>query len=274
MKSSEDSHVESIRHHLMKTRGLDISGYSASFTMRSIKKRLGRTGCNTLDEYVNKVLSSEEETTEFLSALSINVTEFFRDDGVFEAISKTVMRPLLRSKEGSGGIFRIWSAGCATGQEAYTIAICLEEELRRLKASDNVLASVTGGDLSSSALKFARQGLYAADQVKNVPAHLLKEYFERQNGSYSVREGLKRRVRFVKENLLDEPKQRFFDLVVCRNVLIYFSRPSHDKVVLNLHKALRPEGYLVLGRTESLVGAPRRAFDLVDAENRIFRKIA
>lgn len=207
-----------------------------------------------------------------VSALSINVTDFFRDEGAFDALSEKVIRPVVRSKVGTGGIVRVWSAGCATGQELYTLAMCLEQELRRIGNVENIIGTVTGGDLSKTALAFARKGMYTKEQVKNVPLRFLREYFDEIDGKYSVGDVLRRRVRFVNENLLDEPKSRFFDIVVCRNVLIYFSRAMHDQVVMNLHKALRPKGYLMLGRTESLVGTPRHYYELIDAENRIFRK--
>jgi chemotaxis methyl-accepting protein methylase len=272
MEQSEAKLLESIRLHLMKSRGLDISGYSSTFVLRSVRKRLGRSGAKDLPDYARLLLSSEEETTQFVAALSINVTDFFRDGGAFEALSEKVIRPVVRSKVGSGGIVRIWSAGCATGQELYTLTMCLDQELRRAGSNENIMGTVTGGDLSKTALAFARKGVYSKEQVKNVPLHMLMEYFVENEGSYVVGETLRRRVRFVNENLLDEPRSRFFDVVVCRNVLIYFSRPMHDQVVMNLHRSLRPNGYLMLGRTESLVGSPRLHYELLDAENRIFRK--
>ena len=272
MEQSEAKLLESIRLHLMKSRGLDISGYSSTFVLRSVRKRLGRSGVKDLQDYARLLLSSEDETTQFVGALSINVTDFFRDVGAFEALSEKVIRPVVRSKVGSGGIVRIWSAGCATGQELYTLTMCLDQELRRAGSNENIMGTVTGGDLSKTALAFARKGVYSKEQVKNIPLHMLMEYFVENAGSYEVGETLRRRVRFVNENLLDEPKSRFFDIVVCRNVLIYFSRPMHDQVVMNLHRSLRPSGYLMLGRTESLVGSPRLHYELLDAENRIFRK--
>ncbi|HIJ17890.1 MAG TPA: protein-glutamate O-methyltransferase CheR [Thermoplasmata archaeon] len=272
MEQSEAKLLESIRLHLMKSRGLDISGYSSTFVLRSVRKRLGRSGVKDLQDYARLLLSSEDETTQFVGALSINVTDFFRDGGAFEALSEKVIRPVVRSKVGSGGIVRIWSAGCATGQELYTLTMCLDQELRRAGSNENIMGTVTGGDLSKTALAFARKGVYSKEQVKNIPLHMLMEYFVENAGSYEVGETLRRRVRFVNENLLDEPKSRFFDIVVCRNVLIYFSRPMHDQVVMNLHRSLRPSGYLMLGRTESLVGSPRLHYELLDAENRIFRK--
>lgn len=272
MDESDAKQLEAVRLHLMRSRGLDISGYSHTFILRSVRKRMGRSGAKDLADYTRLLRSSEEETTQFIGSLSINVTDFFRDKGAFEALSEKVIRPVVRSKAGTGGIVRIWSAGCATGQELYTLAICLDQELKRAGAGDEILGSVTGGDLSRSALAFARKGVYSSEQVKSLPAHVLQEYFVRTGPDYSVSDALRRRVRFVNENLLEEPKSKFFDIVVCRNVLIYFSRPMHDKVVMNLHQSLRPDGYLMLGRTESLVGSPRKHYELIDAENRIFRK--
>lgn len=273
MEPSEEKLVESIRQHMRNSRGLDIDGYSRMFILRCVRRRIGRVESKDLAEYVRNLRSSDEETSQLVSALSINVTDFFRDPVAFQALSEKVIRPVVLSKKGTGGIVRVWSAGCATGQEAYTVAICLEEELGRVGGDENILGTVTAGDLSLSALTFARKGVYRKEQVANIPPLFLNAYFVKRNGSYEVGDVIKRRVRFVKENLLDEPKSRFFDVAVCRNVLIYFSRPMHDQVAMNFHKALRPGGYLMLGKTESLVGQPRPYFELVDAENRIFRKL-
>ncbi|MGD9963164.1 MAG: protein-glutamate O-methyltransferase CheR [Thermoplasmata archaeon] len=272
MDDSEAKAIESVRQHLKRSRGLDISGYSSTFVLRSLRKRLGRSGAGDLPHYLRLLRSSDEETTEFIGALSINVTDFFRDEGAFEALSEKVIRPVVRSKIGTGGIVRIWSAGCATGQELYTLAMCLEQELKRIGNPENIMGTVTGGDLSKPAIAYARKGSYTKEQVKNVPPQMLLQYFTERDGHYEVGDSLRRRVRFVNEDLLSEPVSKFFDIAVCRNVLIYFSRPMHDKVVMNIHRSLRPDGYLMLGRTESLLGQPRLHYELIDAENRIFLK--
>lgn len=272
MDASEERLLESLRQHLMASRGLDVSGYSGTFVVRCVRKRQARSGAKDMADYLRLVRSSEDETTQLIGALSINVTDFFRDPGAFEALSEKVIRPVIRSKTRAGGLVGMWSAGCATGQELYTLAICLEEELKGAGRTENIIGTVTGGDLSKTALAFAKKGVYTKEQVKNVPPGLLREYFEERDGSFAVVSNLKARVRLVNENLLTEPKSGFFDIVVCRNVLIYFSRPMHDQVVMNLHKSLRPNGYLMLGRTESLVGPPRKHYELLDAENRIFKK--
>jgi len=274
MESPDNAALDQVRTHLLKSRGLDTSGYSRAFVLRCIRKRMGRVKKSDVHEYVRLLSHSEDETSEFVGALSINVTEFFRDEGAFEALSSLAIRPALVAKTETPGILRIWSAGCATGQETYTVAMCLEQELKRAGIGDEFLASITGTDMSKSAISKAKLGVYASDRTQGIPSHLLKDYFVRRDGQYEVSQKLKRRVRFYVSNLMDPPRSRFFDIVVCRNVLIYFSRPSHDNILMNLASALKTGGYLMLGRTETLLGEPRASFKMIDAENRIFRKIA
>ncbi len=274
MAMTDDVALDSIREHLLKSRGIDISGYSPTFMMRSIRKRMGRSSMPDIGSYVDLLIHDNGETTELIGALSINVTEFFRDDGAFEALSEKIIRPLLRSKRETGGILRIWSAGCATGQETYTIAICLNEEMRRANMQDDMIATITGTDISASALAFARKGDYSESQVKKVPIPLLKRYFTRSESSFQINDLLRKRVRFMKEDLMETPKSKFFDAIICRNVLIYFSRLSHDEVIENLHESLRPRGFLMLGRTEALMGRMRGSFEIIDPENRIFVKMS
>jgi chemotaxis protein methyltransferase CheR len=273
MDPSEDQNITQIKHHLLRSRGVDLSGYSASFVGRAIRKRLGRSGAGDMLRYVKLLSRSEQETNALLAALSINVTEFFRDKGAFEAFSSKVVRPLLTSKIQVGySILRVWSAGCASGQEAYTIAICLSEELKQQECQSRPIVSVWGTDISVAAIKKAKEGIYSREEVKGIPERYLKRYFVRQGDSYQVSEELQKIVRFAQDNLLERPKLSCFDAIVCRNVLIYFSRPTHDSVILNLYKALRMDGYLMLGRTEALMGTIRSKFDVIDHENRILRK--
>lgn len=262
-----------VMKHLFKSRGIDISGYSESFVVRAIKKREGRTFSSDHASYLKKLIHSEEETNELMGALSINVTEFFRDKGAFEAFEKKAIGPLLESKVQSGALLRIWSAGCATGQETYTIAMCLAEEMKHYEPCKRPFASVLGTDISVLALAKAESGVYQREEVKGIPEKLLNLYFLRKGHSFEAAPSLSKYVRFARENLLEKPGSKFFDAIVCRNVLIYFSRGMHEVVVENLYESLRKGGYLMLGRTETLMGAPRSAFEVVDLENRILRKL-
>jgi chemotaxis methyl-accepting protein methylase len=273
MSLDEEQFLMQVMKHLFKSRGIDISGYSESFMMRAIRKRVGRTCAPDNPGYLKMLLRSEEETNELLGALSINVTEFFRDRGAFESFEKKAIGPLLESKVQNGALLRIWSAGCATGQETYTIAMCLAEEMKRLEPGKRPLASVLGTDISELALAKAESGIYPREEVKGIPEKLLNLYFVRKGHAFEAAPSLTKYVRFARENLLEKPGSKFFDAIVCRNVLIYFSRKMHEVVVQNLYESLRKGGYLMLGRTETLMGAPRSAFEVVDLENRILRKL-
>jgi len=274
MELTDEELFQQVKRHLLKSRGVNLSGYSPSFVGRAIRKRISRSDIADYTGYVKLVMRSETETNELLNALSINVTEFFRDRGAFESFQLKVLRPLLEGKmAGGGGILRLWSAGCATGQETYTIAMCLAEEVRRCRVPALPLMSVLGTDISVQAIAKAKRGIYSEDEVKGVPDKYLAEFFVKKNDHYEVSEEVRKRTRFVRENLLDTPSSKFFDAIVCRNVLIYFSRPMHDAVMHHLYEALRGDGYLMLGRTEALVGHMRSKFDVIDQENRILRKV-
>ena len=272
MDITEEQFVAQIMRHLFRTRGIDLTGYTQGFVLRSIKKRLGRTGIHDFSQYLKILTDSEEETNQLLAALSINVTEFYRDRGAWDSFSARVVRPLIESKSNGGGMLRIWSAGCATGQETYTIAMCVIEESKRLRSGQPFLTAVVGTDISVSALRKAKDGFYTEHEVRGVSDKLLKEYFVPRRDGYEVSERLHKGVRFTRENLLDKPSSKYFDAIVCRNVMIYFSREMHDTVTMNLYEALRKGGYLMLGQTETLMGAPRSSFEVVDLEHRILQK--
>src|SRR5512137_520646 len=253
MEPIEDEFLAQVKRHLFKARGVDLSGYSPSFVMRAIRKRVARADSDSLAAYVKLLLRSDDETNELLGALSINVTEFFRDKGAFETFRAKAIRPLLDYKLSTGGgILRIWSAGCATGQETYTLMMCVAEELKRTGTVGLPLMSVTGTDISRAAIAKAKKGIYTKEEVRGVPEKMLREYFIARENDYEVTDALAKRVRFHLENLLDEPSSKFYDAIVCRNVLIYFSRPMHETVMGHLHDALRIGGYLMIGRTEAL----------------------
>ncbi len=274
METDDSQVIQEVMRHLFRSRGIDMSGYSPSFVMRSIRRRIGRSGSANHTNYLKLLLSSDDETNELLGALSINVTEFFRDKGAFEAWSTKVLLPLVSSKSASGGILRIWSAGCASGQETYTLSICVNEALKKCTLGRTPMVTILGTDISAKALAKAKSGLYTKEEVRGVPDKYIAEYFQKHGHGYEVRESLRKGVRFARENLLDVPSSKYFDAIVCRNVMIYFSRGMHEQVVMNLYTALSRDGYLMLGKTETLMGAPRDGFDVVDLEHRILRKKA
>lgn len=275
MDQSEEQFFELVARHMARSRGIDLMGYSPSFVMRAVKKRMGRSKSRDYLAYLALLRRSEEETDAFVGSLSINVTEFFRDKGAFETFSSKVIRPLLLEKNTPvGGILRIWSAGCATGQETYTLSMCIEEEVRKIEGELRTVISVLGTDLSESAIDYARSGVYTLEQLKGVSDRRLRQHFVKVDGGYQVSDAVRRRVRFNTGNLLAAPVGTHFDAVVCRNVLIYFSRPFHDTVLMNLHGSLRLGGYLMIGKTETLMGLKKNLFETVDSDCRIYRRVA
>jgi len=272
MDLTEDEFTTQVMKHLFRSRGVDLSGYSQSFVLRCIRRRVSRSGHHTYPGYLKHLTKSEEETNELLNALSINVTEFFRDRHAWEAFVKLVLRPMVQYKMTGGGILRMWSAGCATGQETYTMAICAAEELEGIPEEKRPMVTVLGTDISQQALVKAKAGVYTREQVRGISDRFLSKYFVQVEDGFAAKDLLKRRVRYVRENLLDTPTLKYFDILVCRNVMIYFSRKMHDVVARNLFESLRQGGYLMLGKTETLLGAPRDSFVVVDLENRILRK--
>lgn len=272
MDLTEEEFTTHVMKHLFRSRGVDLSGYSQSFVLRCIKRRLSRSGYISRPGYLKYLMSSDEETNELLNALSINVTEFFRDKSAWDAFVKVVLRPMIEYKMSGGGILRMWSAGCATGQEPLTMAICVSEELEGIPEAQRPMVTILGTDISLEAIAKAKAGVYSKEHVRGLSDKMLAKYFVPVAHGYEAKDILKKRVRYVRENLLDTPSMKYFDVVICRNVMIYFSRKMHEIVARNLFEALRPGGYLILGKTETLLGAPRESFDVVDLENRILRK--
>src|SRR4030042_4906449 len=242
MEVDDSQVIQEVMRHLFRSRGIDMSGYSPSFVMRSIRRRIGRSGSANHTNYLKLLRTSDDETNELLGALSINVTEFFRDKGAFEAWSTKVLLPLVSSKSESGGILRIWSAGCASGQETYTLSICVNEALKKCILGRTPMVTILGTDISAKALAKAKSGLYTKEEVRGVPDRYIAEYFQKHGHGYEVRESLRKGVRFARENLLDVPSSKYFDAIVCRNVMIYFSRAMHERVVMTLYTAPSREG--------------------------------
>ncbi len=272
MELTEEEFVTQVMKHLFRSRGIDLSGYSQSFVLRCIKRRVSRSRSVDNAGYLKALTHSDDETNELLNTLSINVTEFFRDRAAWEGFVKSVLKPMVKYKMDGGGLLRMWSAGCATGQETYTMAICVAEALESINPAEQPMVSVLGTDISQRALAKAKAGIYTPEEMRNVPERYASKYFVHNDRSYEISDAVAKRVRFVRENLLDKPTLKYFDVVVCRNVMIYFSRRMHETVAKHLYDALRQGGYLMLGKTETLLGAPRDGFNVVDLENRILQK--
>lgn len=229
---------------------------------------------NNIDSYMDYarfLKDNDEEYRKLLDVLTVNVTEFFRDPSVFKAFGEKFLPTIIECKEAQGRrVIRIWSAGCASGEEAYSIAIVLKEFLG--EKADNFIITIHATDIDEKNLEKAERGQYDDGRLKNVGARLLRKYFER-DGKYRVKEEIKKFVRFKKLDLLSAKPFACLDAIFCRNVLIYLKRETQKKIFTNFHNALVMDGYLIIGKAEMMVEELREKFELVDLDNRIYKKI-
>ena len=254
---------------LKETRGFDFTGYKRSTLMRRIGRRMDARELRTLGEYRDYLELEPDEFSRLFDSLLINVTGFFRDLAAWEALNSEVLPELLAAK-GSARPIRVWSAGCATGEEAYTLAILLAEVLGPEGYSNRVKIYAT--DLDEDALQQARAGNYSQRQVGDVPAELRAKYFEPAAVGYAFSRDLRRQVIFGRNDLTRDAPISRVDLLVARNTLMYFTAETQATIIRKFHFALSDPGYLFLGKAEMLLNHGDR-FEPLDLRKRLFRKV-
>lgn len=261
-----------LKERLLRARGIDCSDFKKDFLLRRVTVRMHVTRQPTLRAYVRHLDAFPDECARLLDALSINVTQFFRDESTFRLIRERVLPDLLAAKAATRShTFRVWSAGCASGQETYSLAILVAEAIETRRAG--FLARVYGTDVDEGALAEARCALYEQAQMEGVAgAYALRHFVA--NGHYRVAPAIREMARFQRHDLTRDPPLRHLDLVLCRNVLIYFGKAVRQEIFEKFHAALRPGGYLVLGKTEMIGPEVKRRFLTVDIKERVYRKPA
>lgn len=253
---------------LNRDQNFQLDGYKDHCIRRRIAARVRASGFSSAAEYIAVLGESQEEQKRLLAALSIHVSQFFRNPGVYEAIEQRVLPDLLRSLCRNEAVLRLWSIGCANGEEPYSLAIlCERAGLRTAKR-----ISIVATDVSSEALNRARKGIYPAERMTHIPPAEKRQYFTQEGPSYQLKREVRKKVQFFRHDILaDQPFYRA-ELILCRNLLIYFSREQQQKVIAKLHQALLPGGYLVLGRSETLPTPCRKLFRSVDPAERIYQR--
>ncbi|MFH1742293.1 MAG: protein-glutamate O-methyltransferase [bacterium] len=225
--------------------------------MNRLAKRLRELGFNTYTEYFDYVTSTQgrqEELARMVDAITTNTTQFFRESKQFEFLDQYLWPQLLQVNSVQLSIpIKIWSSACSTGEEPYTIGISASEFFSR---SPGRTVVILASDISDTALSTARAGIYPEDKVSGIPLTLLHKYFLKGNERVKVKPELQRLVKFDKINLNDSFHRRLkdFDIVFCRNVIIYFDRQTQEELMLKYYEVLRPGGYLFLGHSETLHG--------------------
>ena len=251
--------------------GVDLSLYRSSCIQRRVMHRLSMVGCRDMEEYFAFLEERPGELDKLMDILTIHVTGFFRDTDVFETLEKSVLPDLLEEKAAAEHkVVRIWSAGCSTGEEAYSLAILLDH-LRR-KARSSVAIEVFGTDVSEEACKVARSGLYPEERVGEVPSMLRNGAFTPHGEMFRISGDIRKIVKFRPHNLFSPPPYSMVDLISCRNVLIHFGHDVRGRINRYFHSSLCEEGMLVLGKSEALGEESLSGFEIVYPRCKIYRK--
>jgi two-component system CheB/CheR fusion protein len=248
--------------------GVDFSHYKQTTITRRIQRRMALHGAEDVSGYLRRLRQDESELQALYQDFLIRVTQFFRDPDAFEALKVHVFPRLVQNRSASSPI-RIWSVGCATGEETYSLAICLLEYLGT--EGQNPPIKILATDLSEAALDRARGGLYVDNIEIDVSAERLRRFFVRVNGHYQISKVVRDLCVFSRHNFVADPPFSRLDLVSCRNVLIYMDNTLQKRALPILHYALNPDGFLFLGASEN-IGAFAELFDVVDSKHRIFAK--
>lgn len=238
--------LDTVRDHT----GMDFSAYKTPTILRRLQRRIIAAGVTDLPGYAQYLQQHPDEYGRLASSFLIKVTDFMRDGELFDHLREQVIPDLVAASRNSGHELRLWSAGCATGQEAYSLAILVLEALGDTLPS--FLIKIFATDLDSAAVAFARRGLYSLGTIAHLPEDLVARYFTRSDGGYEVKKQVRSLVVFGEHNLAERAPFPRIDMVLCRNVLIYFTKDLQQRALQLFAFALREGGYLVLGKTETV----------------------
>lgn len=263
--------LEQIFELLKPVSGVDFRYYKLPTIKRRLLRRMALNRLHDIGHYLRMLEDSPTEVRALYQDLLIHVTQFFRDPGSFESLATIVLPRLLDEPLVPDRPFRAWVSGCATGEEAYSLAIELLEYCRRHRLDRRMQIFAT--DVSESAVDHARAGLYGATITGDVPADRLRRYFQKTDGGYRVAKAVRDLVVFARQDLTRDPPFSRLDLVLCRNVLIYLDTALQRRLISVFHYALNPHGYLMLGQAET-VGTQLGLFTVVDKKSRLHRKKA
>ncbi|ARP91773.1 chemotaxis protein [Bordetella genomosp. 9] len=251
--------------------GHDFKHYKKATVLRRIERRMQVTGVPDMPAYASMLHDNAEETPKLLSDMLIGVTQFFRDRESFETLEQRCIAPMFRHRDGDGPPhIRAWVAGCATGEEAYSVAMLLCEYGESAANPAPPKIQVFATDIDEPSLSAARAGLYPSAIETDVSATRLQRFFTREGSNYRIKKELRERVLFAPHNILRDPPFSRLDLVTCRNLLIYLDREVQVDVLRMFHFALKPGGYLFLGSSES-ADACENLFSVVDKRHRIYQ---
>lgn len=266
----DDDTLAEIFQLLKEKSSINFSQYKPSTVARRIERRLGVNQLTTLNAYLRLLLDSPRELQILSKELLIGVTRFFRDDEAFDNLTNKVIKEIIKTSNSKEQI-RLWIAGCSSGEEAYSIAILLDEAMTAMNIDRQVKIFAT--DVDDRAITEAGTGVYADEITQDVSKERMERYFTETEGGYTISSTIRKMVVFAIHNMIDDPPFSNIDLVSCRNALIYFQQSAQKKVYASFYFALKQNGYLFLGNSESL-GDMQAHFEIIDERSRLFQKVS
>ena len=245
---------------VLRELGIDLTAYKSNQLQRRISSLMSRVGVNTIEEYIRVLKTDLTQRQKFIDYLTINVTEFFRNPEIFDEFEKVIKKYLDYKNP-----LKIWSAACSIGAEPYSLAMMLNE------STPSVNHKIIATDIDNTILDKAKKGEYSEQEVKTIPKTLMNKYFQKEGNNYLINNNIKRMVSFKRHDLILDNYDSNFDVIVCRNVVIYFNQDVKDKIYDKFSKSLKKGGILFVGATESIYNY--KAFDFEKVSTFIYRKL-
>jgi chemotaxis protein methyltransferase CheR len=243
-----DANFELYRDMIYKESGITFTPTNRSILESRLKERLREKNLDSVKAYYDKIISDKEELKGFLDSITTNLTRFFRNQAHFDALEKFVIPEVMNIKKTPGTI-RIWSAGCSTGEEPYTISMLMSEILPKAWNYE-----ITASDISLKCLMTAKEGFYNDTRIVGIPDNYLAKYFDKVDGGYKVHADIQSKIKFDYHNLKNDSQQRNLDVVFCRNVIIYFDEVAQTAVINRFWDSMASKSFLFIGHSESLFG--------------------
>jgi two-component system CheB/CheR fusion protein len=260
--------VDSLIDKILVHTGIDFRQYKRATLERQLQRRIAALRMPSIEDYFKYIDKDTDELDIIQRSFLISVTEFFRDEEVFEALGQALDNIIVQQQQSKS--IRIWVPACATGEEVYTIAIMLAERLGPTLKGFEVKIFAT--DINELSLEVARQGVYADSVVEQLPAEMLTKYFDVDANKYKVKKWVRDMCMFARHDLAKDPSFLRMNLISCRNLMIYLNNNLQEQLINNFHYALNAGGYLLLGKSESIGGSGDKLFESLDKTNKLFRR--
>jgi chemotaxis protein methyltransferase CheR len=261
-----DADFEQYRKLIYNESGITFTPNNRSILESRLKERLREKNVDSVRSYFGVISRDKEELKNFLDSITTNLTRFFRNQAHFDALQHYVVPELIKLKKGASTSLKIWSAGCSTGEEPYTIAMLMSEILPPPWKYD-----IVASDISLKCLMTAKEGFYSDSRIAGVPDNYMRKYFDKVQGGYKVHQDIMSRIRFDYHNLKNDSGLRNLDIVFCRNVIIYFDEAAQTSVIRRFWDSMSSKSFLFIGHSESLFGMDTK-FEFVKTQWATFYK--